>query len=53
MNEATGEQLIKKGATFTAENLRTLPYELYERITVQDGEDLEEGLPRDPHHPEP
>jgi DNA-directed RNA polymerase subunit beta len=39
-----GNELIKKGEGFTAANLRTLQFEQYERITIEDGEDLEEGV---------
>ena len=43
-DDASGDALIKKGEAFTAENLRTLPFEQYERITIEDGEDLEEKV---------
>jgi DNA-directed RNA polymerase subunit beta len=39
-----GDDLIKKGDVFTAGNLRKLNFELYERIAIQDGEDLEESV---------
>jgi DNA-directed RNA polymerase subunit beta len=42
VDDTTGEEIIAKGATFTLENVRKLPFELYERITVVDGEDVEE-----------
>ncbi len=42
VDDNTGEEIIAKGATFTSDNVRKLPFELYERITVVDGEDVEE-----------
>jgi DNA-directed RNA polymerase subunit beta len=39
-----GTELIKKGEGFTAANLRSLQFEQYERITIEDGEDLEESV---------
>jgi DNA-directed RNA polymerase subunit beta len=44
VDEATSEELIKKGEGFTASNLRKLQFEQYERITIEDGEDLEENV---------
>jgi DNA-directed RNA polymerase subunit beta len=44
VDESTNEELIKKGEGFTAANLRTLQFEQYERITIEDGEDLEENV---------
>ncbi len=40
----SGEALLKKGEVFTATNLRALQFEQYERITIEDGEDIEEGV---------
>jgi DNA-directed RNA polymerase subunit beta len=40
----SGEELLKKGEVFTATNLRALQFEQYERITIEDGEDIEEGV---------
>ena len=45
-DDASGDALIKKGEAFT-QNLRTLPFEQYERITIEDGEDLEEKVQTD------
>ena len=39
-----GNEVIKKGEGFTASNLRALQFEQYERITIEDGEDLEENV---------
>lgn len=44
VDDTTGEDLIKKGEAFTAANLRKLQFEQYERITIEDGEDLEENV---------
>ncbi len=44
LDDNSGEEIIARGEAFTAENLRSLPFEQYEKITVQDGEDVEEKV---------
>ena len=44
MHDETGEEVIARGAEFSEENLRQLPFEQYEKITVEEGEDLEEKV---------
>jgi DNA-directed RNA polymerase subunit beta len=44
VQEGSNDELLKKGEAFSAATLRKLPFELYERITVEDGEDLEESV---------
>ena len=41
-DDETGEEVIALGEAFTAESLKRLPFEQYEKVTIQDGEDLEE-----------
>ena len=40
----SGEELVGRGELYTMDNLRRLPFDLYEKITVEDGEDLEEKV---------
>ncbi len=44
LNDETGAEIIARGETFTEEKLRQLPFEQYEKITVEDGEDVEEKV---------
>jgi DNA-directed RNA polymerase subunit beta len=44
LDDESGEELVGRGEAFTAENLRRLPFEQYEKITVEDGEEVEEKV---------
>ena len=44
LDDESGEELIGRGETFSSDNLRRLPFELYEKITVEDGEEVEEQV---------
>ena len=44
LDDDTGEELIGRGEAFTADNIGRLPFSQYEKITVQDGEDVEEEV---------
>ncbi|RME25039.1 MAG: DNA-directed RNA polymerase subunit beta [Deltaproteobacteria bacterium] len=44
IHDETGEEILARGETFTEEKLRALPFEQYEKITIEDGEDLEEQV---------
>ncbi|MCB9777331.1 MAG: DNA-directed RNA polymerase subunit beta [Alphaproteobacteria bacterium] len=44
LHDETGEEVIARGDAFTEEALRQLPFEQYEKITVEDGEDVEEKV---------
>ena len=44
LDDDTGEELIGRGEAFTADNIGRLPFTQYEKITVQDGEDVEEKV---------
>ena len=44
LDDDTGEELIGRGEAFTADNIGRLPFSQYEKITVQDGEDVEEKV---------
>jgi DNA-directed RNA polymerase subunit beta len=44
VQEGSTDELMKKGETFSAVSIRQLPFEAYERITVEDGEDIEESV---------
>jgi len=44
IDDRSGEELIGRGEEFSGENLRRLPFDLYEKITVEEGEDVEERV---------
>jgi DNA-directed RNA polymerase subunit beta len=44
LNDDTGEELVGRGDAFSPENLRRLSFEQYEKITVVNGEDVEEKV---------
>ena len=44
LDDSTGDELIARGATFTAESLRRVPFELYEKLTVDGEPELEERV---------
>jgi DNA-directed RNA polymerase subunit beta len=44
LDDESGEELIGRGETFAGDNLRRLPFEQYEKITVEDGEEVEEQV---------
>jgi len=44
LDEETGAELVKKGAKFTADNLRAISYDQYEKLTVDGGEAIEEKI---------
>ena len=44
LDDDSGEELIGRGDAFTGDNLRRLPFEQYEKITVEDGEEIEEKV---------
>ena len=44
LDDDSGEELMGRGETFSGENLRRLPFEQYEKITVEDGEEVEEQV---------
>jgi len=44
MHDETGEEVIARGEVLAEENLRQLPFEQYEKITVEEGEDLDEKV---------
>jgi DNA-directed RNA polymerase subunit beta len=44
LDDESGEELIARSEAFTAENLRRLPFEQYEKITVENGEQVEEKV---------
>ena len=44
LDDETGEELIARGEEFNAESLGRISFEQYERITVEDGEDVEDSI---------
>ena len=44
LDDESGEELIGRGEAFSSENLKRLPFEQYEKITVEDGEEIEEKV---------
>ena len=44
LDDDSGAELIARGEEFGAENLRRVPFEQYEKITVEDGEEIEERV---------
>ncbi len=44
VDDATGEELIGRGEVFNADNLGRLAYDQYDKITVEDGDDVEEAV---------
>ncbi len=44
LHDETGEEVLGRGDAFSEDNLRALPFEQYEKITIEDGEDLEEKV---------
>ena len=44
IDETSGEELVARGEAFNAENLRRVPFEQYEKVTVEEGEELEEKV---------
>ncbi len=44
LDDDSGEELIARSEAFDAENLRRVPFEQYEKITVEDGEEVEERV---------
>ncbi len=44
LDDMTGEELIGRGELFTAENLGRLSFDQFDKITVEDGEEVEESV---------
>ena len=44
LDDMTGEELIGRGEGFSAENLGRLSFEQFDKITVEDGEEVEEAV---------
>jgi DNA-directed RNA polymerase subunit beta len=44
LDDVTGEELIGRGDGFTADNLGRLSFEQFDKITVEDGEEVEEAV---------
>jgi DNA-directed RNA polymerase subunit beta len=44
LDDVTGEELIGRGEGFTADNLGRLSFEQFDKITVEDGEEVEEAV---------
>ena len=44
LDDETGEELIARGETFNEESISRISFEQFERITVEDGEDVEDGI---------
>jgi len=44
LDDMTGEELIGRGEAFASDNLARLPFDQFDKITVEDGEDVEEAV---------
>jgi DNA-directed RNA polymerase subunit beta len=44
LDDMTGEELIGRGEAFSAENLNRLSFDQFDKITVEDGEEVEEAV---------
>ena len=44
LDDMTGEELIARGEAFSAENLGRLSFDQFDKITVEDGEEVEEAV---------